>query len=240
VHPQKPQGLLDAIFYDNPETRYKKPNPSIFNTGPGENEITFDKILELYRSQYEMMGYARLNDQQRRTSLALKNAKITLQHIYSNYILIPKSFITGISGFVCPKCIKFEAIYIQNLWLDRTMQHRHICHPSDLEIAVKNPDYKSILPAVNSEAKEELFVMTKNWHSGALFLNSRELLPSDHISPEVYVLDASSEDWLLEYRREKRRQINDLDLSKFLAQAKATYAVLKFSDKAMFSMFVSP
>jgi hypothetical protein len=118
------------------------------------------------------------------------------------------------------------------------MQHRHICNSSDLQIVADDPGYKSILPAVELEANENLFAITKFWLSGAIFLNS-EPLSYDLTSSEVYVLDGSSEQWLWEDSRQKRRQIDDNDLTKFLALAKATYAIINFSDKSRFFMFVS-
>ncbi len=103
---------------------------------------------------------------------------------------------------------------------------------------MKNPDYKLILPAVELEANDNLFARTKLWLSGASFLNSFEIVASD-ISSEVYVLDTAFDDWLWQYTREKRKQIDDNDLRKFLGMAKATYAIFNFSGKGSFFMFVS-
>ncbi len=153
--------------------------------------------------------------------------------------MIPKFSVNGISGFLCQECIKFEFIHIKDPGVDKTMQHRHICNPSDLEAALKNPFYRSILPTVELEADENLFLMTKWWLSGKSFLNSLEIGPSEHISHEVYIVNTASDDWLWPYVREKRRQIEDYDLKKFLAMTKATYAVLNFSDKRRFFMLLS-
>lgn len=238
VHSRDAQALSDIMFYDNPVTRYSKPNMSIFDE-QRKTEIVFEEIMKLYRSQYEVMESSRINAQQRRNLVALKSAQTALQQIYSNYVMIPKSYVGGISGFVCPHCVKFEAIHIKDLGYDRTMQHRHNCTSSDLGIVSNVSDYKSILPAVELEANETLFAMTKSWLLGASFLNLYELPSSEHISAEVYVLDATPAPWLRKYTVEKRTQIDDNDLKKFLALAKATYAIFNFFEGGKYFMYLS-
>jgi hypothetical protein len=81
--------------------------------------------------------------------------------------------------------------------------------------------------------------MTKSWLSGPAFLNSRELPSIEEISPEICVLDRPSDDWLWRYSREKRVQIDDSDLMKFLDLAKSTYAVVNFPNTGRFFIFIS-
>ena len=231
------------MFYDYPATRNARQSRSVLDM-PAPLDINktkdmFGEIIKIYKFQNELNEISRVNTPQQWTLFALKNAQTAIQQIYSNFVLMPKFSVAGISGFVCPKCVQFEAIPIKNLGFDRTMQHRHICSPSALESVLKNPDYRSILSAVELEANENLFLMTKRWLSGASFLNSRAIPPSITILPEVYVLDAVSDDWLWQYTGEEGRQVDDKDLKKFLAMAKATYAIFNFPGKGRFFMYVS-
>lgn len=204
----------------------------------GKPDVILDEIVKQSKFQADLVKLGQVNTGKQKTSRVLNDARASLQQIYSNFFMISKFFVAGISGFVCPDCLEFEAICIKDLGFDRTMQHRHFCRRSDVEIEDKIPDYRSILPAIELGANDSLFTMTKWWLSGRSFLKSYEM-PISGLASEIYVVDAHSEDWLRAHAREKRREIDDDDLKKFLALAKGTYAIFNFSEKDRFLMFVS-
>lgn len=204
----------------------------------GKAEDTFDKILALFTAQNR---FARVNLSQPRILSGVKKEQL-LQKIYSNFVLVPKLQISGVSGFLCPKCLKPDAVYIKDLAFDRTMKNKHHCSPSDLE-SLKIPDFKSILPAAELEENEMLFAMTKSWLPGPAFLNTLEMPCSPNTSPELYVIDLAevpSNEWLYQYINKKAKYLDDNNLQKFLAIAKATYAIFVLPDKRRFFMFISP
>ncbi len=65
-------------------------------------------MIKLFRAQHELNELARVNAPQQSTLSALKNARTDIQQIFSNFVLIPKSSVAGISSFVCRECVKFK------------------------------------------------------------------------------------------------------------------------------------
>ncbi|MEP6577094.1 MAG: hypothetical protein ABJB85_11760, partial [Nitrososphaerota archaeon] len=130
----------------------------------------------------------------------------------------------------------------KDLGFDRTMGNRHtLCNPSDLEVVAKNPNFKSILPAVELEADEKLFSMTKSWLSAPAFINTIEV-PSDVKISEFYIIDLTGKPydyWLWRFTSEKRKLLDDNNLNKFLSLAKSTYAIFVLPDKRRLLMHVS-
>ena len=235
--------LLDRILYDsfmiNNSSQNRSFNMPVFNLGSskdGKDNDMHDKILKHLAVQNKMTQVTQF---QRRVLPAVKSEQVALRHIYANFLLLPKLCVSGVSGFLCPKCLKFEAVYIKDFGYDRTMKSRHHCSPDDLE-NLKLPDFKSIMPAAELEANEELFALTKLWLSGPTFLNSLLMPYCPNIHHELYVIELtgkSSDGWIFQYAN---KDLDDNNLKKFLAIAKSTYAVFRLPDKRAFFMYISP
>lgn len=235
--------LLDRILYDsftiNNSSQNRSLNMPVFNLGSskdGKHDYMLDKILTLLADQNKS---TQVTQSQRRVLPAVKSEQVALRHIFANFLLLPKLCVSGVSGFLCPKCLKFEAVYIKDLGYDRTMKSRHHCSPDDLE-NMKLPDFRSIMPAVELEANETLFAMTRLWLQGPTFLNSLLMPFSPNAHSELYVIDLTgkpSDGWIIQYAN---KDLDDNNLKKFLAIAKSTYAVFRLPDKRAFFMYISP
>jgi hypothetical protein len=76
----------------------------------------------------------------------LNSRTAQLSNIRSNYWLIPKNAIKGISGFFCTRCQSFGFEYVKNLGYDMTAQARHVCDENKVKrlevLLTKNQDNK--------------------------------------------------------------------------------------------------
>ncbi|MEP6575285.1 MAG: hypothetical protein ABJB85_02530 [Nitrososphaerota archaeon] len=102
VHSKEATVLSNITFYDYSGSRNPSQNRSIFDMpalfDTGKTTGMFDEVNKLIRFQHELNELARENMPQQLTLSALQNARRTIQQIYSNYIMIPKFSVNGISG----------------------------------------------------------------------------------------------------------------------------------------------
>lgn len=211
VHPSRTNLLLDKVFYNDSTIDDSQQSRSVQDTQSALSIDSFraGRIEDIHKNFFKLASLLNKGSPVNRPI----HSSPASQEIYSTHVFLPKSWISGISGFVCPICIKFEAVYIKDLGFDRTMKNKHgLCSPSDLEVVAKNPDFKSILPAVELEANEKLFSMTKSWLSAPAFINTIEIPSNVIVSPEFYIIDLTGmppDNWLWQFTREKRKQLDD-------------------------------
>jgi len=101
--------------------------------------------------------------------------KAELSDIRSNYWLVHKSAIQGVSGFLCRRCLSFESDFIRNLGYDMTAEVKHVCDETKIKSTRAVSIRKSDVNSRDNFCGRVLFGNVDQLMPGIKYLTGRDL-----------------------------------------------------------------
>ena len=223
-----------AIVNDAPRDSMPMSNDPIFKGLSEMNDMTkslteFGKIVrELSNNRMETANVNYLKEQ---VNFHLRQ----LSDIYSNFWLVPKHEIGGISGYYCEKCQSFSSHFIRNEGYDITAEASHRCNwikSGQTDIICEERLLNSVnfyLPNIKYLLGQDL---TKPFNQIRIKLNS-DIANRILGIPERYRLyslhNSIKLDWLDRVLANlgKKVMIKEFEMMDFLRRVKSTYAIFE-------------
>ena len=171
-----------------------------------------------------------------------------LSNLYSNYWLIHRNMIQGITGFFCKRCRSFGFDYVKNLGYDMTFEARHVCD----ELKVKSIRVVSIRKS-DIESTDNFFGKVLLQRANLLMPGVKYLSCEDHSQlfhiywskfgydaaklmigiPDRYCLyklrESENLTWLLKVLKNpgKKTELKEDEVFDFLGKVKSSYAMFE-------------
>jgi hypothetical protein len=148
-----------------------------------------------------------------------------LNRLANDYVIVRKSDISGISGYLCKICWSFEFRYIKDIGFELTAREAHRCSRTMLNAS--NLENKMQIQNELIKQKDDCLVNLTN----SLFPENKLLMvDSDRVNevnfhaPKIKLNRIVPEHWACKPLLEKTMELSDYDLRKVIADMGGTFA----------------
>ncbi len=173
-----------------------------------------------------------------------------LAFISSNYWLIPRNEIGGISGYFCERCSTFKVEFVRDIGYDKTAQARHCCDENEVKSKQKLSTMPSDVVARDDMWARELLNYIYSLNPKFKYLIAEDVsrafneltdrFDSEKANmllgiPDRYCLyklaESSKPDWMdrVLANLDKKIIMQEFEIIDFLKRTKSTYAVFEIS-----------
>jgi hypothetical protein len=188
------------------------------------------KMTELLRLRELALGHA-INES---TWDKMKSAESAVNYLLSNYVIIRKRQIQGISGYTCNNCLTFHFQYIKDIDYDLTAEEKHHCLINAVNKANSLENRDARRRQLHSESLRWLVGL-----SNSVFDVDTEVVRS--ISPETFgstdlhapliELDSiGSSHWAWVLIREDHMRLDNEGLQEIITKLYGTFGVISINE----------
>lgn len=157
-----------------------------------------------------------------------------LNSLVDDYVIVNKGEISGISGYLCNRCLSFQFQYVMDIGHNLTAREKHRCDPEVVKISNTLQNRIQRYDELVTKATDCLVTLTNSIFQGKVdvvlisdssrFVNYHAaLLGIDHINPRT---------WLWELIHKGKLRLSDTGLRNYIARMKltGTYAKIHIKD----------
>lgn len=217
-----------------------------FFKGQSEIQKTMKAMKEFNESVANNRTYSLPNVEYLQRELNFRTAE--LSDIRSNYWLIHKSAIKGVTGFYCRRCMTFGFDYVKNLGYDMTYEARHVCDEVKVKsihaVSIRKVDIDSrdnffgkellghvnfFMPGVKYLIGRDVSKALEAYSSVTNYAIAKELLGI----PDKYSLFTLNDPEILSWinrvliNPDERTKLEEDELLDFLGKVKSSYAIFE-------------
>lgn len=163
---------------------------------------------------------------------SIRSADTFLNDFVDNYAIISKKDISGLSTYVCNKCLAFQFQYLKDIGIDLTAEQRHRCIPVMFYDANNLPDQNRIqrLNELRQRGTLHFIEMTNSIFAGKkeIVVHST-LLPANlgyFHAPKIRLVSMTADHWAWIPIILKEVALTDIGLKNFVGLLGSTYALL--------------
>ena len=169
-----------------------------------------------------------------------------LSDLHSNFWMVPKNEIQGVSGYLCPKCNSFDWRFIRDIGYDKTAQGNHRCNIA--KVGQNSNDWEQILsrglnfylPGFKSLVTQDFTTMFEIFSSklGSSDIAKQALGIPDRF-PFYSFIESDELEWLLSFIQNpgKKMQINEKEAFLFIRKVKSSYAIFEINSESSVKLF---
>lgn len=220
----KRQHDYDPIPSKNPK-KYGFSDDTEVDSNYYEADYAVGRVVTMMKDFLKIQQLSRANGIAGR----VRSEESYLNNLVDDYIIISKRDISGISGYVCSRCLSFQFRYIMDIGRNLTAREKHRCDPEEVKISNTLGNTKQPNGGLVAKATDCLVTLTNSLFQGRVDVELTNLSGFVNYNAPLIKLDNMDlESWLRKLIQKRKLLLTDFGLRKYITRMNLTGTYVKF------------
>ena len=221
----KGQHDYDPIPSKNPK-KYGFSNDSEVDSNYYEAENAIGRVVTMMEDLLKIQQLGRANSITGR----VRSDESYLNNLVDDYIIISKRDISGVSGYLCNRCLSFQFRYVMDIGRNLTAREKHRCDPEEVKISNTLGNTKQPCGDLVAKATDCLVTLTNSLFHGRVDVKLISNLSGfvNYNAPLIKLDNMDFESWLPKLIQKSKIRLTDSGLRKYITRMKLTGTYVKF------------